>query len=346
MIESRSVFQVLLVVAAALGEGCNQARVAEAGSAPAPAPAAEPSRPRLIRATGAIRAVRVYNVQVPRLEAQGGRVTLVRLAPNGAKVAKDDVLAEFDRTKYLDDALEAQARYEDLTHQVRQKEAQNKSDAEKRLTEVKQAEADLEKAQLQLRKGPILSEIDRLKNQARAEGARARVQRLQESHQARSKADAAALRILELQTARQKVAWERATSNAGRLLMRAPLAGMVALENIWRGGSMGNAQEGDQLWPGQPLLKIFDPSEMLVYTTLNEPDDASMTPGARALVQLDAYPDAKFEGRFESISPVANSAIGSPIKYFTAIFRLTQSDPRLLPDLSAAVVIRPEGKAP
>jgi hypothetical protein len=36
---------------------------------------------------------------------------------------------------------------------------------------------------------------------------------------------------------------------------------------------------------------------------------------------------------------VASSALGSPIKTFTARFRLEQSDPHLLPDLSAAVVL-------
>ena len=42
-----------------------------------------------------------------------------------------------------------------------------------------------------------------------------------------------------------------------------------------------------------------------------------------------------------SASPVASSALGSPIKTFTARFRLDKSDPHLLPDLSAAVVLQP-----
>ena len=105
---------------------------------------------------------------------------------------------------------------------------------------------------------------------------------------------------------------------------------------------MGNAQEGDQLFPGSPLLKIFDPREMLVQTMVGEPDGAVLRPGATAVVSLDAYPDAIFRARFQSASPVATAAMGSPIKNFTARFVLEQTDPRLLPDLSAAVVIRTE----
>jgi multidrug resistance efflux pump len=127
--------------------------------------------------------------------------------------------------------------------------------------------------------------------------------------------------------------------NAEKMVVKAPLDGMVALENIWRGGSMGNAQEGDQLWTGQALLKIFDPTDMQVRTLVGEPDGAILSTGTTAMVYLDAYPDAVFKAHYDSASPVATTALGSPIKNFTARFRLEATDPRLLPDLSAAVIM-------
>jgi hypothetical protein len=42
---------------------------------------------------------------------------------------------------------------------------------------------------------------------------------------------------------------------------------------------------------------------------------------------------------FEFASPVASSAIGSPIKTFTAVFKLDKTDKLLMPDLSAAIVV-------
>lgn len=344
---SRATSVCLCAGALATSLSCQRAPAVLADSPPVAKAASAPGgSSRIIRATGTIRAARVYSIQVPQLQGQGGRLTLIKLARSGAKVDKDDVIAEFDRTRQLDDMLDARARQDDLGHQVEQKRAQNDSDAEKRLTDIRQAEADLEKAQLQLRKGPILSEIDRLKNEARAEGTRARLAHLRKAHELRLAAETAALRVVELQRDRQKVALERATTNTEKLLVRAPLAGMIALDNTWRGGSMGPAQEGDQLYTGQPLLKIFDPSEMLVQTMVNEPDSRLLGASARAMVQLDAYPDLTFEGRFESASPAASAAIGSPIKTFTVIFRLANIDARLLPDLSAAVLIRPEGGRP
>lgn len=72
---------------------------------------------------------------------------------------------------------------------------------------------------------------------------------------------------------------------------------------------------------------------------VGEPDGATLTPDAKAEVRLDAYPQLVFTAHFQSVSPVATSAVGSNIKSFAARFRLDQTDPHLLPDLSAAIDI-------
>jgi HlyD family secretion protein len=305
-------------------------------------PSASTPVKRQVRATGTVEAERVFTVQVPQITGQGGKMTLTRLTPNGIHVNQGDPLAEFDRTLQLDNAQDAEAKFDDLGHQVEQKKAEFASNAEKRRSELQQAEADLAKARLQLRRGPLLSEIDRLKNETKAADAQAHVESLTRSDHLHDVAEAANIRVIELQRDRQKVTLERARNNADRLVIKSPLAGMVALQNVWRGGTMGHAQEGDQLFPGQPLIRIFDPSRMEIQSLVGEPDGAVLVPGARAKVYLDAYPELTFDATFVSASPVAASALGAPIKTFAARFRLEQSDPHLLPDLSAAVII--EGK--
>src|SRR5437879_5949199 len=86
---------------------------------------------RHIRATGAVQALRVSDVHTPSLRGPGGRLTLIRLIPNGARVKPGDPLAEFDRTQQVDDARDAKAKVEDLTHQIDQLRAQGRSDAAK-----------------------------------------------------------------------------------------------------------------------------------------------------------------------------------------------------------------------
>jgi HlyD family secretion protein len=294
---------------------------------------------REIRLTGIVEAVRSSKIIVPQLVGQGGPMTLTRLIPNGSQVKQDDLLAVFDSTTQVDAARAALAKYEDLGHQVEQKRAQIRADAEKRAADLKQAEGDLAKAEMDLKKGPVQSEIERLQTEVKVAKGKEQVASLKKSIELYNKADAAALRIAELQRDRQKVALERAESNMARLQVKASIAGMVAHQTLYRNNSMGKPQEGDQLFRGQPLVSIFDPKEMLVRCAVGEPDGAALVQGTRATVYLDAYPDLKLSAHFEFASPVASSALGSPIKTFGAVFRLDQSDPRLMPDLSAAVVL-------
>lgn len=295
-----------------------------------------------IRATGIVKASRYVTVQTPQMAGPTSRLTLVGLVPNGAVVEEGEVLAQFDSTEQLDAQRQAQAKFEDLSHQVEQKRAENEAAAAQRRLDMRQAEALLEEARIQLRKGPLLSEIDRAKNEARAAAAEVQVASLKKSSAHRNEAEAAALRVLELQRERQSVALERSQNNLSKLVVHAPLGGMAALETMWQNGTMGFAQEGDQLFPGRVLLRIFDRRQMEVEARVAEPDGGKIRPGTKAKVFLDAYPGAEFTAVLESASPVAASALGSPVKTFLARFRVLETDPRLLPDLSAVVVIEPD----
>jgi HlyD family secretion protein len=304
--------------------------------------AASPNLPeRAIRATGLIQAVDSIDVRVPLPEGTGANLTLTRIVRNGASVHPGDLLAEFDDTTELKTGREAAAKYDDLSHQVEQKRAEHNSNAEKRYSDLQAAQADLEKAQIDLRKGPVLSDIEQQKNRVKANDATAHIASLKVSQAAHDTAELAEIRILELQRDRQKIAVDRAKRNMEKLSVRAPIEGIVALQNVWRNGSMGHAEEGDQLWPGSDLIRLFNPAKMAVELSVGEPDGAVLVPGAHATVHLDAFPSLRFSAHFDSASPVATSALDSPLKTFTARFILDQSDPHLMPDLSAAVDIFP-----
>ena len=307
--------------------------------------AAQPSLPQTgsaahsVRCSGRTIALNSFLLQVPRQFGSGGQLTLLSIVENGSHVKAGDLLAEFDATDQLKQARDALAKFDDLSHQVDQKRAEQKNNAEKRNSDLIQAESDLKKAEIDIQKGPVLSDLEQQKNTVKLEDARAHVASLQRSNRFRDQAEAAELRILELQRDRQKLTVERQKENASRLTLRSTIAGMVALENTWRGNSLGHAQEGDRLYSGEGLLRVFDPSSMVVLVSVGEPDGAILKPGAKAAVHLDAFPDLNFTAHFDSASPVATSALASSVKTFTARFVLDQSDAHLLPDLSAAVDI-------
>lgn len=294
---------------------------------------------RVIRATGTTQALRALSVRVPQISGQSSRVTLVHLIPNGSKVSQGDILAEFDLTNLEDEERETVAKIEDLAHQVEERIAKVRSDAAKRLSQIEEAQAEQGRAEIQLRRGPILSEIDRLKSEDRAANAKSRLASLHKSHRFHELEEKASIRVLELKKERQQVSLERIRSNKDKLVIKAPQDGMIAIENIWRNGSQGPPQEGDQMYAGQPVLRIFDPLHMVIDAAVNEPDFSVLTTSAVAKVYLDAYPDASFLARLESASPVASAGLDSPVRVFSARFRVEQQDPRLLPDLSASLEI-------
>lgn len=318
---------------------CSRPAPEVAHAAPPAVANTQHSKHHEVRVTGTLEAVHSSKVLVPQIYGQGGSMTLTRLIPNGSRVKEGDLIALFDSTQQADNARDAQAKFDDLGHQVDQKAAENRADGEKRAADLRQAEADLAKAKIELQKGPILSEIERLKTEVKLKAASDHVESLRKSMAFHDKADAAALRILELQRDRQKVALQRAQSNMAKLELHATLEGVVAHQNLYRNNSMGHAQEGDQLFRGQPLVSIFDPAEMLVRCAVGEPDGAALVSGTKAIVYLDAYPELALPAHFEFASPVASSALGSPIKTFSAVFKLDKTDSHLMPDLSAAVVL-------
>ena len=301
---------------------------------------------RTIRLSGVLEAVRSTRVAVPAITGPGYELTLTRIVPNGARVAPGDVIAEFDPLQQLDEARQSAAKFDDLSYQVRQKAADNVAAAERRASERQQAVATLEKALLEVSKAPVLSDTDATRNELLAEKARAQLDSLERRHPAEARADAAALRVLELQRDRQRAANERARANLEKLRVRAPIAGMVAHATRYNNGAMVRPQEGDQLTRGNTLLSIFDPGEMLVRASVAEPDGALLRPGLEAVVHIDAFPDITLRAQFASASPVAAAPVlSSGVKSFRAVFRLLDRDARLMPDLSAAVVVetRPDG---
>jgi len=77
---------------------------------------------------------------------------------------------------------------------------------------------------------------------------------------------------------------------------------------------------------------------MEVHVQVNQEDLAALRVGEKARVHLDAYPDLAFAGKLESIDPLGKRGdFSSKVHNFAATFSIEGNDPRLMPDLSAAV---------
>lgn len=292
-----------------------------------------------LRLKGSTEAVDARAVLAPLLAGQEfSTLTITGLARGGSLVKRGDLLVEFDRQSQLRDYVDKQAQYSSLVDQVLEEQAKENAARAKDETEIKQAEDNLSKAQLEMQKLELLSRIDAEKAQEDLDEAAATLQQLRETFDLKRKAAQAAIRILEIQRDRTRETMEHARANSDLMQIHSPIDGVVVLTTIWKQGRMGEVQEGDQVRPGVSFMQVIDPSRMEVRALVNQEDFLSLRVGQTAKVHLDAYPQLTFPGKLEEMAPLGSSGDFSPkLRTFTVVFSISGSDLKLMPDLSAAV---------
>ena len=191
---------------------------------------------------------------------------------------------------------------------------------------------------MEIQKTKIVSRIDAEKNQENLDEAKATFEQLRTTFDLKRKAAQAAIRILEIQRDRTQQTMLHAQANAALMQIRSPLNGVVVLNTIWKQGTIGEVQEGDQVRPGVPFMKVVNPATMQVRVLANQQDFPSLQVGQTAKVRLDAYPDLVFPAKLDQISPIGEGGeFSSKLRAFVVIVSIVGNDPKLMPDLSAAV---------
>jgi HlyD family secretion protein len=308
-------------------------------SAKNPAGSANPNSGPVLRLKGTTEAVQSRAILAPLLEGQQvPTLTIVHLALGGTRVKPGDLLVEFDRQAQMRDFIDKQADYRKLVDQVSEEQAKESAARAKDETELKQAENALRKAELEIQKAELVSHIDAEKNQETLEESKATFSQLQETFDLKRKAAQAAIRILEIQRDRTQQTMTHAQANADLMQIHSPIEGVVVLNTIWKQGTMGEVQEGDKTEPGTPVMQVVNPRSMQVRVLANQQDFLSLRTGQAAQVRLDAYPDLVFAAQVDQLAPIAeNGSFSEKVRDFAVIVSIHGNDPKLMPDLSAAV---------
>jgi len=292
-----------------------------------------------LRLKGTTEAVQARAILAPSLAGQSVEtLTIIHLTPGGTRVKQGDLLVEFDRQAQMRDYVDKQADYQKLVDQVAEEQAKENAARAKDETELKTAEDNLRKAELEIQKAEIVSRIDAEKNQENLDEAKATYDQLRETFDLKRKAAHAAIHILEIQRDRTRQTMMHAQANANLMQIHSPLDGVVVLNTIWKEGTMGEVQEGDQVRPGVPFMQVVNPSAMQVRVLANQEDFPSLAVGQTAKVRLDAYPEMVFPARLDQVAPIGERGdFSSKLRSFVVIVAIQGNDPKLMPDLSAAV---------
>jgi HlyD family secretion protein len=267
---------------------------------------------RSVRIAGTVEAVQATTISTPRLAGQNTpSLVVTRLIRAGSIVKPGDLLVEFDRQDQLKDE-----------------------------SELKLAESTRGRADLEILKNEFLPKIQAEKNQQALEEAKARLAQLKTTFDLKRKAAEADLRILQIRRDRAENAMKQAESNADKMAILSPIAGMAVVRSMWKSGTMSEIQEGEEVRSGMPVVDVVNPAMMRVRAKVNQADINDLQVGQPVRVGLDAYPALSFNGSVAQLSPLGvRSTLSAKVRTFVALINVEGSHPNLMPDLTASLDI-------
>ncbi len=276
-------------------------------------------------------------------------LVLLNVATPGSLVKKGEVVAEFDRQYQV-------LRLDDYRAQIVQRDANIKKlkadqavyrNSHEQLLKV--ARADLNKATLDLKTIEVVSAIDAETLKLAAEEADARLKQIQAEVKLVEDQLAAQLKANEIDRNQAVIELKRAEANLDRMLLKAPIDGIVVMQTIFRGGEFGQVQQGDMLHPGQYFMQIVDPGSMVLNASVNQVDSEALRIGMKAVAHVDAYPGLDLPAHVYGIGAMTRPGMWRPnyMRELPVKLKLDKFDLRIIPDLSASadVLLESEQKA-
>jgi HlyD family secretion protein len=122
-------------------------------------------------------------------------------------------------------------------------------------------------------------------------------------------------------------------------IITAPVTGTILERNVERGEFVTTGFVGDRGAKGY-VVSIADLNDLKVELDINQNDFAKLRNGTRATVTTDAYPDKKYEGVIDEISPEANRQKAT----VQVKVKVKNPDEFLRPDMNASVAFLADAK--
>jgi RND family efflux transporter MFP subunit len=288
---------------------------------------------------GEVKAMKSVTISAP---AEAGDLEIVKIAANGTQLKQGDTIVEFDKTKTEQELAQYRSTLKSAQAEIEQARAQARLKEEEDVTAVMKARYDVEAAKLDASKQEIVSRIEGAEAKLKVADAEQKLHEMEE----KLKSDRAVNKAtIESKTqASEKAAYDvqRAERALTKMILRAPLAGMISLVPVWRPEGEVPFKPGDRAWPGAPMAELPDVSSLRISARVDETERGRIAIKQSVTAQLDAIPDRQFTGNIEQISTIAtiDFSAGWPIpRNFNLEIALDQADTRLKPGMTAQLTV-------
>src|SRR5690606_27657327 len=152
----------------------------------------------------------------------------------GSFVRKGDIIAEFDRQNQQQQIDDRQADATQAAAAVKSREATLNIEIESKRQDLRTAEGEFQKAELGLRAAEVRSAIEGEILKSARDEAEANYKQLATEVKLLEQAHAAALRQTVIELEQERIDLKRAQDNAGKMLILAPIDGIVVLETTFQ----------------------------------------------------------------------------------------------------------------
>jgi HlyD family secretion protein len=330
----------IILALAAIGavfayEKVNAAVPVQVVSVQSPTNAAAAGEQVILTATGYI--IAAHKIEVA--SKVNGRVAWIGV-DKGDRVKAGQVLVRLEDDEYRAQLLQEQGQLANL--QAKLEELQNGSRPEeiaKARADVNQAKADLDDAKVSLDRTKqlvaqgVLAKQSLDDAQAKYDGDAAKVASLQRT------LDLAVLgpRKEEIAQVRGQIDQARgglayAQTQLDNTIIKAPVTGTILDRNVEKGEFVTTGFVGDKGAKGY-LVTMADLNDLQVELDISQNDFPKLGPRQKGVITTDAYPDRKYQGLIEQVSPEADRAKAT----VQVKVRVLNPDDYLRPDMNATV---------
>jgi RND family efflux transporter MFP subunit len=211
---------------------------------------------------------------------------------------------------------------------------------------VEQAEAELENARVQwervrqLHHEGVFPKSNLDDAEARHNSQKARVNSLQKSYElVRIGPRREAINAVRGQIEQVKGVVAFMETQLNNTVIKAPVSGTILERGVERGEFVTTSFVGERGAKGY-VVSLADLNDLRVELDISQNDFSKLGPRQRGVVTLDAYPDARWDGVIEEISPEANRQKAT----VQVKVRILRPDDRLRPEMNAAVAFLGDDK--
>jgi len=287
---------------------------------------------------GELEAVNSKNVSAPNVR---GTLKITTLAEEGTRVKAGDMLVEFDPTDLEKEMEQAVSKLNVAQTKIAQKQAQQAVKLQTAQNDVVKSGLDKQRAEMRVTDSETVPRVERETARLDVQESTLGVGRSEAALEAARLEAAAELELLRLEEAEAQAKVAQIERQLGQLQIRAPADGIVLLSEAWRGGKMGKATVGDNVWPGNAIMELPDLAAMRVEAWVHEVDAAQVAVGQIVSVIVDARPDTPLAGTVERVSDLAvKRNEESEVKHLEVTIGLPAGDPTLKPGMTVRAEIR------